>query len=178
MMKRTCVLLLLVLASVLMPGGCKARELNYFSYRAKDFRTELRGALHGVPFCAVVEVKREAGGYRVRAEYRSDPEGSAEFPLAEITVLAVCQPNGTVDGDATVQYRGLAAEVKGEAIEGLLLPLASLLFATSFSTVQRTEEGFLLGLEGGELLLDNGMRPRVYRGEGITFSVLWWEASS
>ena len=170
MSHKRCRAAALTLIVCLWLSGCASSVPDFFAYRESGFCAECRGVLFGESFCARLSAEPLAAGYRVTVEYLA-PES-----LAGVHISAVCNKEGSGEGEATLTLHGVARALPYAAAEGLLLPVKKLLQATALQSVCRTEAGWELKWETGEVLsLTSDAIPSKFCSDSAEFWVVWWK---
>lgn len=143
-------------------SGCSFSEKNggsHYGYLETAFRTEIRGSLGSVSFCATVGYN----GEREEICYLL-PDALAGYRLEK-------------SGDGTHLYvDGECFDVSEEALAGLLAPLNVLLTEREILRIQKNGDGIALTQEDGGILQLNGKGiPTEYASSALSFAVVWWE---
>ena len=133
------------------------------------FCADVAGTLHGVPFAAHVEIEAENAGKRVFT-LSFLPSGST-IP-AGLTLVGACGAGGVPLQPVTATLGELRVEVSAAALQHLLLPVVTLLLRNDYSTIQKTESGFLLTFpDGATLTLSPDRSPLRFSSPVCEFEV-------
>ena len=153
--------------------SCEGKEPNYLAYLQKDFCAEVEGRLHGVDFCARIEVNTQ-----------TDPENGSTQKQVSVTYLSPTELNGicvTVLQDLsngtekiTASLGEITLDVSHESVQGWLLPAESLLSVSkdTLESLQKTERGYRLIFPNQKILaVDERGMPLSLQSDEISFSV-------
>ncbi len=135
----------------------------------RHFSADIRGVLGGVPFAAHLEIEAEKGSVRAFSLCFLPSDGGLPVGL---TLSGLCGVDGLPMQGITVCLGDLRVEVGVDAVQELLFPVTALLSRNSYSTVQKTEAGFLLRFpDDAEMLLSPDFSPLRFSSPSCSFEV-------
>lgn len=173
MKKKRFFAVLLLLFLCLGMSSCGAGEPNYLAYLQKDFCAEAEGTLHGVDFCARIEVntRTDAEGGAAKKQISVTYLSPAALEGIRVTVLKDL-PSGTEK--TTASLGEITLDLSRESVKGWLLPVESLLSVSkdALESPQKTERGYRLVFSDGKILsVDEKGMPLSLESDEISFSI-------
>ena len=174
MNKKRFYAVLLLLFLCLCTFSCKGKEPNYLAYLQKDFCAEVEGRIHGVDFCARIEVNTQI-----------DPDGN-DLPHKQISVtylspaalegirVTILKDLRSGTEKITASLGEITLDLSRESVKGWVLPVESLLSVSkdALESLQKTEHGYRLVFSDGKILsVDEKGMPLSLESDEISFSV-------
>ena len=165
------VLLLLFLCLGMI--SCEIKEPNYLAYLQKDFCAEAEGTLHGVDFCALIEVKTQTDPESGKAQKQISVTYISPTELEGIRVTVVRDLESGAE-EIRARLGEITLDVSHESVKGWLLPVESLLSVSKdeIESLQKTEHGYRLVFPDGKILTvdENGL-PLSLQSDKIRLSI-------